>query len=261
MQLRSRGRNVKATALKQSKQTGRRTVQKRKAASSRDSTKRRTLRSNSNIVDSSSSSNDSETETARIPSAETTEIQKCVKENDALVNPSGSEINTSLSSAKSTEAQQCVKENDVPVNSNGIDEFVSIDFNKMSISTGAGANEPTINSTDGIASDDTTKSVKPNDSHNKGGNVNERKNDFSVDTSNVLQSALLNDTLGGGNGGRNGGRNHQANHANQAPEGMDHEAPAEAYHVFAAEGAVPFDFGAIDWNTVDLAVKLPITKA
>ena len=42
---------------------------------------------------------------------------------------------------------------------------------------------------------------------------------------------------------------------------MDHEAPAEAYHVFAAEGAVPFDFGAIDWNTVDLAVKLPITKA
>ena len=41
-------------------------------------------------------------------------------------------------------------------------------------------------------------------------------------------------------------------YANQAPEGTAHEAPAEAYHVFAAE-SVYFYFGSIDWSTVNLA--------
>ena len=53
-----------------------------------------------------------------------------------------------------------------------------------------------------------------------------------------------------GRGGRGRGNGHQA-HATQVPEGTADEAPAEAHHLFAAEG-VPFDFGSIDWNTVDL---------
>ena len=96
-------------------------------------------------------SNESESESARISSAKFTEIQQCVKVNNALDDSSGSDsdhVTASIASAKSTEIQQCVEENNAPVDSSIIDD---LDFNKMIIST----------------SDDTCKalnSVEPNES-------------------------------------------------------------------------------------------------